>query len=32
MVELYLLINVVVMTLMRHVENKTRVPGYLGGK
>ena len=29
---LYLLINVVVMTLMRVVENKTRVPGYLGGK
>ena len=29
---LYLIINVVVMTLMRHVENKTRVPGYLGGK
>jgi glutamate/aspartate transport system permease protein len=28
---LYLLINVVVMTLMRVVENKTRVPGYLGG-
>ena len=27
---LYLLINVVVMTLMRVVENKTRVPGYLG--
>jgi glutamate/aspartate transport system permease protein len=29
---LYVLINVVVMTLMRHLENKTRVPGYLGGK
>ena len=29
---LYLAINVVVMTLMRIVENKTRVPGYLGGK
>ena len=29
---LYVLINVVVMSLMRHVENKTRVPGYLGGK
>ncbi len=29
---LYLVINVVVMTLMRVVENKTRVPGYLGGK
>jgi len=29
---LYLLINVLVMTLMRVVEAKTRVPGYLGGK
>ena len=29
---LYLAINVVVMSLMRVVENKTRVPGYLGGK
>lgn len=29
---LYLLINVVVMGLMRIVEEKTRVPGYLGGK
>ena len=29
---LYLVINVVVMSLMRVVENKTRVPGYLGGK
>ncbi|MDD3352277.1 amino acid ABC transporter permease [Zoogloea sp.] len=28
----YLLINVVVMSLMRVVENRTRVPGYLGGK
>jgi len=29
---LYLLINVVVMYLMRHVEHKVRVPGYIGGK
>src|SRR5574343_941453 len=29
---LYLVINVVVMSLMRVVEEKTRVPGYLGGK
>ena len=29
---LYLLINVVVMSLMRVVEARTRVPGYIGGK
>ena len=29
---LYLAINVIVMSLMRVVEAKTRVPGYLGGK
>ena len=29
---LYLIINVVVMSLMRLVEARTRVPGYLGGK
>jgi glutamate/aspartate transport system permease protein len=29
---LYVLINVVVMMLMRMVEEKTRVPGYIGGK
>lgn len=29
---LYLLINVVVMALMRWVESRTRVPGYIGGK
>ena len=29
---LYLLINVTVMSLMRVVEAKTRVPGYIGGK
>lgn len=29
---LYLLINVLVMVLMRMLENRTRVPGYLGGK
>jgi glutamate/aspartate transport system permease protein len=29
---LYLLINVVVMTVMRWVEGRTRVPGYIGGK
>lgn len=29
---LYVLINVVVMGLMRVVETKTRVPGYIGGK
>ncbi len=29
---LYLMINVVVMALMRIVENRSRVPGYIGGK
>jgi glutamate/aspartate transport system permease protein len=29
---LYVLINVTVMFLMRHVERKVRVPGYVGGK
>jgi glutamate/aspartate transport system permease protein len=29
---LYLIINVVVMSLMRWVEARTRVPGYIGGK
>ena len=29
---LYVLINVIVMFLMRHVEQKVRVPGYVGGK
>ncbi len=29
---LYLLINVVVMLFMRWIENRTRVPGYIGGK
>lgn len=29
---LYLMINVVVMTLMRQVEKRTRVPGYIGSK
>jgi glutamate/aspartate transport system permease protein len=29
---LYVLINVVVMGLMRVIEEKTRVPGYIGGK
>jgi glutamate/aspartate transport system permease protein len=29
---LYLLINVVVMSLMRWVEGRTRVPGYIGSK
>ncbi|MBK6654710.1 amino acid ABC transporter permease [Zoogloea sp.] len=29
---LYLLINVVVMLLMRVIENRSRVPGYIGGK
>lgn len=29
---LYVLINVTVMFLMRHVEQKVRVPGYVGGK
>ena len=29
---LYLVINVVVMALMRVVETRTRVPGYIGGK
>ena len=29
---LYMLINIVVMTGMRHVEQKVRVPGYIGGK
>lgn len=29
---LYLLINVVVMLAMRRVEERTRVPGYIGGK
>ncbi len=28
----YMLINLVVMTLMRRVEAKTRLPGYIGGK
>ncbi len=28
----YILINVVVMTLMKKVEDKVRVPGYMGGK
>ena len=28
----YILINVVVMTLMKKVEDKIRVPGYMGGK
>ncbi|HEX6735067.1 MAG TPA: amino acid ABC transporter permease [Azonexus sp.] len=28
---LYVLINVVVMTLMRRLENRVRVPGYIGG-
>ena len=29
---LYVLINVTVMFLMRHVEQKVRVPGFVGGK
>jgi len=29
---LYVLINVAVMFLMRHVEQKVRVPGFVGGK
>ena len=29
---LYLLINVVVMLLMRVIETRSRVPGYIGGK
>lgn len=29
---MYLIINVVVMALMRWVEERTRVPGYMGGK
>lgn len=28
----YIAINVIVMTLMKHLENKVRVPGYMGGK
>ena len=28
----YILINVIVMTLMKKVEDKVRVPGYMGGK
>ncbi len=28
----YIVINVVVMTLMKRLENKVRVPGYMGGK
>jgi glutamate/aspartate transport system permease protein len=29
---LYVMINVTVMFLMRHLENRVRVPGYIGGK
>jgi len=29
---LYILINVTVMFLMRHLEEKVRVPGFIGGK
>ena len=28
----YIMINVIVMTLMKKVEDKVRVPGYMGGK